>query len=134
MEPREYTILDVKKGDQWGNTYGQFQAYALALVGVGEPVKLNKKLPVASDPVKGDKLYGHLEQEVAASGKEYYKFKSDSRPESDSKQQSIQAQFAIRTAVDVWIAQGCDTKAYSNILTEAKHFYAMINQVKEENE
>lgn len=130
---QEYTIKDVKKSGTWKNSYGEYQSYALAITGIGEPVKMDKIIPVNREPEVGDVLYGHLEEQRSTTDKRiYYKFRSEPKPEDDKRQASIQSQFAIKTAVEVWIAQGCEPTAYDNIETEAKHFYKMINKVKGE--
>lgn len=128
---QEFTIRDIKKTGTWKNSYGEYQSYGMALEGVGEPVKLNKLIPVQDEPKKGDLLYGGLVLEKAKDGREYYRFKSEARPEADERQVSIQSQFAVRLAAEVWIAQGCQPDAYANIEAEAKHFYKMINKIRE---
>ena len=137
MTTQEYVIRDIKKGSTWKNSYGEFQTYAIALNGIGEPVKLNKTLPVEVEPKVGDKLYGHLTQETTGKGIIYYKFTGEARPVDEKKQSSIEAQFAIKLAAHIYIAQDYNTEedrvsAYKNIETEAKHFYHMISKVKGE--
>ena len=73
----EYRITGVKKGDQWESSYGQFQSYALALSGLGEPVQLNKKVPVNKEPEVGDVLTGTVEEKTSKAGRPYYKFKAE---------------------------------------------------------
>lgn len=73
----EYRITGVKKGDQWESSYGTFQSYALALSGLGEPVQLNKKVPVNQEPSVGDVLTGTVEEKTSKAGKPYYRFKAE---------------------------------------------------------
>jgi len=133
-----YKIKEVKRGNTWTSTQGgEMQSYALILEGVGEPVQLNKKMPVKAEPQIGDELFGALEEQER-NGRVYYKFKVDytqnnaggfrGQPRDDK---AIHAQFAIRLATEVWIAQGCHKESYDNIEKEAKHFYRMIDRVKD---
>lgn len=134
-EPKEYAIRSVKKsGEVWSNSYGKFQSYAMALEGWGEPVKMNKTVPVAREPQVGDVLYGHLVNELSANNRMYYRFVADSKSAPDANQQCSNAQFAVRLATDVWLAQGAEPDAYSNILVEAVSFYKMIPEVIKEGE
>jgi len=73
----EYRITGVKKGDQWESSYGTFQSYALALDGLGEPVQLNKKVPVRQEPSIGDVLTGSVEEKTSKAGRPYYRFKAE---------------------------------------------------------
>lgn len=133
--PSTYTIKSIKKTKTWESQYGEMQSYAMVLEGVGEPVQLNKKMPIKVEPKAGDTLYGTL-QEQEHDGRTYYKFKVENQQQPGFKGQprddkAIHAQFAIRLATEVWIAQGCPSEAYDNIEEEAKHFFKMISRVKE---
>lgn len=131
MAAKEYVIKAIKKGSVWNGSYGEFQDYALALNGVGEPVKISLPLPILEDPEIGDRLFGRLYQEEA-NGRTYYKLKLEKRPEEDVRQMDIHAQVAIKLAVEIWLGQGADPKAYDSIEIEALHFARMISNVREE--
>lgn len=128
--PQEYIITDVKEGKPWSNGYGQFQAYGLALQGIGEPVRLNKHIPVANPPKVGDKLYGRLITEAAEDGREYLKLSLEARVAKEADATNIR--WSIQVAVSIWIAQGCLPEAYDNIASEASHFYKMIDTIGKE--
>lgn len=81
----EYRITSIKKGDQWTSDYGTFQSYALALNGIGEPVQLNKKVPVKQEPAVGDVLHGTLEEKTSKTGRPYYKFKAENNYQPKGK-------------------------------------------------
>lgn len=83
----EYRVLSVKKRDQWESSYGTFQTYALALSGLGEPVQLNKKVPVKQEPQVGDVLTGTVEEKTSKTGRPYYKFKAENnyQPKGNGK-------------------------------------------------
>lgn len=148
---REWTIKDIKIGKEWSNDYGKFQGYSMALVGLGEPVKLNKAVPVTEHPIKGQVLYGHLELETGDGfGRSYWRFQGAPRGVIDGTHQlakeppvkteavrvtqspNPEAVAAVQLAVDVWHRTGevGDQAAYENIETEATHFYNMIQRIK----
>lgn len=85
----EYRITGVKKGDTWYSEQykKEFQTYALALSGLGEPVKLNKVVPVNKEPQVGDVLNGSVEEKTSKNGRPYYQFKVESsyQPKSNGK-------------------------------------------------
>ncbi|HJQ07958.1 MAG TPA: hypothetical protein VJ836_00590 [Candidatus Saccharimonadales bacterium] len=137
---QEYVIKSVKKGREWGNDFGKFQSYALALDGVGEPVQLNKKVPVKNEPKEGDTLYGILEEKIHE-GRIYYKFKVEKKPDSGYSgkgsyqprdDEAIRAQFALKLAVQAYGPNQSDDQDiyFADIETYAKHFYAMVDRVK----
>jgi hypothetical protein len=107
----EYTIKSVKKGNTWNSPYGDMQSYTLSLDGVGEPVVLNKKVPVKQEPKEGETLYGTLEEKTNQKGNAYMKFTAVKPPEatgqaqssnwheSPEKQQSINRAVALNNAV-----------------------------------
>ena len=107
----EYEITDVKAGNQWASPYGDMQSYTLVLKGVGEPVVLNKKVPVKQEPKVGETLFGTLEEKTNAKGNVYMKFTAQKPPEatghaqtsnwheSPEKQQSINRAVALNNAV-----------------------------------
>lgn len=129
MAAKQFIITSVKKSGTWSNAYGEFQDYALAIRGVGAPVKLSVAEPVIDDPKPGDLVYGRLVQEKAADGRRYYTIKTEAR---DERQVDIHAQVALKIAVEVWLRQGAVPEAYDNIKTEAVHFGRLINEIKEE--
>lgn len=131
MAAQEYEIKAIKKGKAWKSSYGEFQSYALALKGIGEPVKLSVPLPVFDDPKPGDLLYGILAEEKVES-RRYYNLELKPRSADYERTQDIHAQVAIKLAVEVWLGQGAKPEAYDNIQTEAIHFAKMINNVKKE--
>lgn len=142
---QEYTITQIKKNDTWKNNYGEFQSYSLALQGFGEAVSLNKKVPVSQEPQVGDVIYGSLELATGKSGRDYYKFKAEQRMDNqndspspsqkpvdwDNRQNSIKAQFAIKTAVEL-------LKDPLHDITEdliehwANIFFNMVDKVKDQ--
>lgn len=127
---QEYIIASVKKQKEWSDSYGTYQGYALALKGIGEPVSLNKTVPVMSDPQIGEKIYGNLIQEKATNGRLYYRFQLVRKPVNGRDERAIQAQWAIGQAVQCYVAGDDHTgDAYANIEREAKHFYKMIDKV-----
>lgn len=134
----EYTIKQVKTNDIWSNNYGEFQSYALVLEGIGEPVSMNKKVPVENPPKIGDKLFGKLEMMSAKSGRNYYKFKTETRPEQsekpseeywEEKNRTIRAQWAIGQAVNEATAIN-EAEAYKDIEKRAKEFFLMVDRVR----
>jgi hypothetical protein len=132
MAAKEYVIRAIKKGSIWKGSYGEFQDYALGLKGIGEPVKISLPMPIIEDPEIGDRLYGRLYEEKGDTGRTYYKLKIEKRPEEDKRQQSIESQWSIRLATEVWLGQGADPAAYSNIETEARHFLEILSNIKGE--
>jgi hypothetical protein len=84
---QEYKITSIKKGNEWSSDYGTFQSYALAVEGIGEPVQLNKKVPVSQEPQVGDSLYGTMQELVSKAGKPYYRFKGEKRPDTPKQYQ-----------------------------------------------
>lgn len=91
MNPQEYKIKQVYKDkNTWSNSFGEFQGYTLVLDGVGEPVSMNKKMPVTSEPEVGQTLYGTVEIGTSANGRSYHKFKSEKRPEAPQTSHSYQ--------------------------------------------
>lgn len=131
MSAQDYIIKNLKKASTWKGSYGEFQDYALVLEGIGEPVKVSLPMPIIEDPMPADKLYGRLYEEKAPTGRIYYKLKLEKRPEADVRQRSIESQWAISKAVEVWLGQGAKEEAYSNIETEARHFLDILNKIKE---
>ena len=131
-----YKIQSVKKTNTWESTFGEMQSYALALEGVGEPVQLNKKVPVKAEPQEGDELFGTLEEQER-NGRTFYKIKLEQNQQANGgfkgqprDDAAIKAQWAINQSTQIWIAQGCSMEAYDNIEKEAIHFYKMIERVK----
>ena len=135
-----YKIKDVKKGNSWKSTRAtsnddDMQSYALVLEGVGEPVQLNKKLPVKVEPKPGDEVSGTLEEQER-NGRIYYKLKVDYSQNQGGgfkgqpkDQKLITAQWAIGQAVQINMALGtCDT---NSIEITAKELVSMVNRVKE---
>lgn len=137
MAAQEYVIKSLKKSSTWKGSYGDFQDYALQLVGIGEPVKISLPLPIIEDPEVGDHLYGRLYEEKGTGGRTYYKLKLEPRPEEDKRAIDIHAQVGIKLAVEVWLQtlykdDEARIAAYSNIANEAVHFAKMIEEVKKE--
>jgi hypothetical protein len=138
---KEYVITDVKKrtgeGATWHNGYGEYQKYGVVLEGIGEPVRMDKLMPVNQEPQKGDTIYGTLTEEKVGDGRMYYKFKSEKRPPDATRERSIETQWAIRLATEVYLSgdydKGSDRKAaYENIETEARHFLQILVRIKGE--
>jgi hypothetical protein len=138
-----YVIKSVKKGNEWQNSYGTFQSYGLVLDGVGEPVQLSKKVPVNQEPAVGDELYGSLELMTSAKGTNYYKFKSEQRPEAPSEAKSTSTGYqklgqdpdgmyrcnALNNATS---ASGPEASK-EHILDMAEDFYQWLKHGKQEN-
>lgn len=138
---QDYTIRSIKKNDQWSNEHGTFQSYAIAFEGIGEPVSMNKKVPVAQEPQPGDVLYGSLELKMGKSGRTYYKFNSEKKPDEQTyhtekqsdeywqdRNKSVKAQFAIKTAVQLLKNPEADVDA-ETIEYWAIVFYKMVENV-----
>lgn len=137
---QDYKIKDVKKNEVWSNDYGQFQSYALSLEGVGEPVSLNRKIPIKEEPVIGSTIYGSLELMTSKSGRTYYKFKTEKKDEPtyqkveqndeywQERNDSIKAQFAIKAAVELLKNPEADI-AEDTIEHWAKKFFDMVDRV-----
>lgn len=132
MTAQNYTILDCKVGSVSKDSYGEYQNYALALEGVGEPVKYTLSVDKPM-PLKGSTVYGSLEK-LDINGKTYYKLKATPKPEQApmTTQEYIMSQWAIGQAVQCYLAGEPSKEAYDNIETEAKHFYQMITRIREE--
>lgn len=137
-----YKIKDVKKGNTWKSSRAtgddpDMQSYALVLEGVGEPVQLNKKMPVKTDPQVGDELTGDLEEQER-NGRVYYKFKVDysaNKPANNWKgspkdDKLITASWAIGQSVQVHMAIGA-TDNLDGIEVYAKDLAAMAYRIKE---
>lgn len=129
---REYIITSIKKhGEPFYGPYGGSQKYGVALEGISEPVSLTKTLPLDKEPEVGDVLYGRLHDETAKDGRTYQRFVAEDRPATWTDNSDDKAMWAIRCAVDCYLASTEDiSKAYENIEAEAKHFYKMINKIK----
>lgn len=135
----EYTIKSVKKGNTWNSPYGDMQSYTLSLDGVGEPVVLNKKVPVKQEPKEGETLYGTLEEKTNQKGNVYMKFTAVKPPEatgaaqtsnwheSPEKQQSINRAVALNNAV---ITSGV-TDDVEKVLEIAGAYFAWLTNEKE---
>lgn len=124
-----YRIKDVKKGSVKKEAYGEYQTYALAIEGIGEPVRLSRPVPVAHEPVVGDTIYGSL-VENETDGRIWYTLRPEARPPL-TKDEIIRSQWAIGQAVQCYIAGGGPSReAYDNIKREAQHFYAMVEEIK----
>lgn len=141
-----YTVRDVRKTDQWDSQYGTFQTYALALEGIGEPVKLNKKVPVKDEPAKGGTLYGTIEEKSTRNGSTYRQLKlerpdtgpysggahgyskRDYQPRDDA---AIRAQWAIGQAMSFFTAKSTDVQIDEDHVAQmAQKLYAMVDRVK----
>lgn len=134
---QEYIIKSIKKAGSGKGTYGGYQYYALAVEGIGEPVKLSLPEPVMEDPEVGDHLYGRLTEQKGSGAKTYYELKLEPRTADDLRSLDIHAQVALKMAVDIWLNTTYKTKderteAYKNIEKEAVHFGRMINIIKQE--
>ena len=127
---QNYVIKDIKKAGTWTGAYGDFQAYGLAVKGIGEPVKLNLSI-LAEEPKVGESIYGTMRQEKAKDGRSYWLLQPEKKADGDKRTEDIHAQVAVKLAVEVWLGQGADKEAYDNIETEAKHFFNMIERVKQ---
>lgn len=127
---KEYTIQGLKKSSTWRDAYGEYTSYALALKEFGEPVKLNKSMPIDKEPVAGDRIYGQLIQEDV-NGKTYYRLLPKPRPAEDKALLEARAEWAIGQAVSIYCSNDTSREAYENIEREAKHFYNMVNKVIE---
>ena len=125
-----YTIKDCRKGRTEKDSYGEYQNYALALDGHGEPVKLRRSIDKPA-PEIGDILHGSL-QEFEVGGRIYYNFVTEARPVPPpmTTHEAIMSQFAIKLAVECYLAGEPSEGAYANIQTEAKHFYNMIPNIR----
>jgi hypothetical protein len=136
MAAQEYEIKSVKKAGHAKGAYGGRQTYALALKGIGEPVKLSLPEPILEDPEVGDQLYGRL-VELSAEQRKYYELKLEPRTAEQVRTIDIHAQVALKLAVEVYLNTEYDSKddkaaAYSNIAKEALHFAKIIEEVKKE--
>lgn len=132
MSAKEYQVKSVKKAGTNKGVYGDYQNYALAIAGIGEPVKLSLPEPVIEDPEVGDHLYGRLTERKGQGDAIYYELKLEPRSPDDLRQLDIHAQVALKLAIDVWLAQGANPEAYKNIEAEAIHFGRMIPIIKQE--
>jgi hypothetical protein len=132
MSAQWFNITAVKKGKAWSDSYGEHQNYALALKGIGEPVRLSLAEPVVKEPKVGDRIHGRLSEEKGPDSRIYYSLKLEAVPADYARQQDIHAQVALKLAVEVWQAQGSDPASYNNIKTEAIHFAKLIEEIKEE--
>lgn len=137
MAAQEYIIESIKKAGTSKNNYGNYQNYALAVKGIGEPVKLSLAQPIIEDPEVGDHLYGRLAEQKGQGDRTYYELKLEPRTADDLKQLDIHAQVALKLAVNVWLKTDYKTKderaeAYKNIQKEAIHFGRLINIIKQE--
>lgn len=134
---QEYRVKDVKKGKEWSNDFGTFQGYALSFEGIGEPVSLNKKVPVNSEPMPGDTLYGTLESVSTQSGRMYYKFKSEQRPSgTQSVQRPMQDSDGMYrcNALNNSVAFLGDSSNPEKVLDIAEMFYQWLKNGKQSNE
>jgi hypothetical protein len=134
----EYKLKNFKVGDfqdQHGNTWCD-----AILEGVGEPVKW-----VVKDPTKvtvGQSYYGEVKEMTSKAGKPYLRFykqqKPDQAPQTGGQQtdeywedrnNSIRAQFAIKTAVE--LLKNPEATDITEELIEgwAKKFYNMVDRV-----
>jgi len=145
-ELAEYEILQFDKGDfkdQNGNYW-----CTMAVRGVSEPVRIVVKDPMHEDFQEGKNLYGKITDETSKAGKPYLRFRREKRDDGqqgslpiksdkpspeywDDKNASIQAQFAIKTAV---MALGVRTdKNLAHYVDEvqamATELFAMIPRV-----
>lgn len=137
MAAQEYIVTSVKKAGKSKGGYGEYQSYALALKGIGEPVKLTRSLPIIEDPEEGDHLYGRLVELKGTNNRTYYELKLEPRSSDDLRKLDIHAQVALKLAVDVWLNTSFKNnderaEAYKNIEKEAVHFGRMINTIKQE--
>lgn len=131
----EYKIIDVKRGSEWSNSFGTFQSYTLVLENYGEPVGLNKKVPVSQEPQVGDILFGNVELKRNKAGNEYASFKAEKRPEGQvipttsswsedpNKQDSIHRSVALNDAALIFQGTG---EPSSIILSMADDFYMWL--------
>jgi len=127
-----YTIKSVKKGKTWPSDYGEMQSYALDL-GVGEPVQLNKKVPVKQEPQVGEEVSGTLEEQER-NGRVYYKIKLDppqkqggykGQPRDDA---AIKAQWAVGQSVQIGMTNNSLTMP--EIEARAIELFHMTERVK----
>lgn len=132
----EYKIIDVKRGSEWSNSFGTFQSYTLVLEGYGEPVGLNKKVPVSQEPQVGDILFGNVELKRNKAGNEYASFKAEKRPEgqivlpnswseSPDKQDSIHRSVALNDAALIFQGTGEPSDV---VLELADAFYTWLKK------
>jgi hypothetical protein len=83
--------------------------------GIGEPVNMNKVVPVRDEPQVGEMLYGTVELMTSKKGTSYYKFKAEKEPDDaqpvkspaqssyvpqESKDESIARAVALKAAVE----------------------------------
>lgn len=137
----EHKILSIKKGNEWTNSFGTFQSYTLSLEGHGEPVGLNKKVPVTNEPQVGDVLYGNIEVKTTKTGMEYSSFKAEKRPEGElppanqvsswsenpERQDAINRSVALNNATSIYHGTGGDITVDTNDVTIlADKFYAWL--------
>ena len=139
----EYKIKDVKAGNIWSSGYGEMQSYTLVIDGVGEPVVLNKKVPVKQEPKVGDTLFGTLEEKTNGKGNVYMKFTAQKPPEatgqaqssnwheSPEKQQSINRAVALNNAV---VTSGVTDDVAKVLEIAGAYFGWLTNEVKEVKE
>lgn len=133
MTAQWFIIKNVRTGKAWKDAYGAHQNYGLILKGIGAPVKLELAEPVVKEPQAGDRIYGQLvEEQFDGDARIYYKLEVKTPPADYLRQQDIHAQVAMKEAINIWIAQGCNPAAYDNIKDEAVHLARMIEEIKEE--
>lgn len=71
--PQDFTITEVQERNKWSGAHGEFQDYALKLVGVDGWVALTQK-PETAAPTAGSTLHGYTEVQTRGD-KTYLKFK-----------------------------------------------------------
>jgi hypothetical protein len=152
LSERDWTIKSLRTGNVWhSDKYNKdYQSYSAALDGIGEPVQINKQLPMRQEPKIGDTIYGYLTEETGKEGRIYYKFHPKTKQDFRNPQTSfvptekkewqprdddaIRAQWAIGQAVQVYTAQisakEADLSSADKIEENAKKFYAMVDRVK----
>lgn len=77
MQDKPYVVKTVQKRDEWTNSYGTFQNYALQLEGEEGWIQLSQK-PDTKAPVEGSELFGHIEVQTRGD-KTFRKFKKGQR-------------------------------------------------------
>jgi hypothetical protein len=140
-ETKDYEVVQFKKGDFQDN-YGNFWC-DMVLRGIGEPVRI-----VVKDPTQyhdGMTLYGTIESKVSKAGKGYLRFKKVEKEETPPlsptggttkkewtprDDESIKAQWAIRTAVEMFRNWNKERPELEEVEKTAKEFFSMIDRVK----
>jgi hypothetical protein len=135
MAAKQYVVKAIKKAGVHKGAYAEYQYYSMQLEGIGEPVKLSLPQPIIEDPEVGDRLYGSLTEQRGEGGRKYMELKLQKMPDSDVRQGSIEAQWALGRAIEIFLAgdytsDDARRAAYENIEAEGNHLLNMLQRVK----